>query len=81
MDFNPHVLPNMPLQAQKVFMGLLITSIRCDLYVNLASKVSPKYLSLVNTNILDTKMARHWNLELFFLHVNRIVVVFLEFIF
>lgn len=76
--YSAHVLPNFPMQAQNVFMVLLGVCSRCGLNVNLSLKVTPRYLTPVDTIILESKMVGHWSLESFLLHVNGTIVVFLE---
>lgn len=55
--FHPPCSPeHCYIQAQKEHVSLFSTCPRCDLYVNLASKVTPRYIALADISILEPKM-------------------------
>ena len=49
MGFRPQDFPNLPLQVQKALYGLFITFLKCGFHVSPLSRVSPRYLTAVDS--------------------------------
>jgi hypothetical protein len=52
VGLRPHVLPNVPLHVQKALWAVLIALSSCCFHASPLSKVSPRYVTSVDSWIL-----------------------------